>query len=204
MYINCGAIEKARRLFDEISSIADHITYSILMRTYSFRNQPVEIVRLFEQFQRSTRSTTGDSMFYRNVIQAGRHLGLPFQAERIHREIPSMLIKKDFPLQTALIEMHAHCFQIDEATRFYNLLGQKDDFSSLVSLLHGYAIDGQVENILQVLNTDGISPFSNVEILKMIFIAFANRRGFVSKAKEMFDEIPKDSKTSEIAALMVR
>ncbi len=200
MYCNCGSINHARQLFNQLLSIVDHVAYSTLIKAYLRLNQPVEILNLFKQFQSS--SISSDSIFYLNIINAGTQLGLIHQAKYIHRSIPSSMIEKNLSLQIHLIDMHAHCLHLNEAYRLFNLLKEKDN-NSLGNLIHGYAINGQGQQALKLYEDIKSELKFNEQIYKMILYACVFTGGLVNEAREIYKTIPEKYKTPEIAAAMV-
>ncbi|CAF3866526.1 unnamed protein product [Rotaria magnacalcarata] len=164
MYCNCGSIDRAQELFNQSLPIADRIAYTSLMKTYLSINQPTQVLRLFEQSKSS--SIKSDPIFYLNVINASNQLGLMNQAENIHRSTPSHMIAYSLLLVRGLIDMHSHCLHLTEAHRLFSLLEQKDN-NSLASLLHGYAINGQGQQALNLFEKVSIlaraSLFDEVE-----------------------------------------
>jgi pentatricopeptide repeat protein len=95
MYCNCGSIDRARELFNQLLPVVDHITYSTLMKAYLSINQPLQVLNLFKQLQ-SSPSISPDTILYLNLINACKQLGLRYQAEMIHRLIPSNIIEKNY------------------------------------------------------------------------------------------------------------
>jgi pentatricopeptide repeat protein len=201
MYCNCGSIVRARELFNQFLPIVDHVAYSTLMKAYLSVNQPIEILDLFKQFQSS--SIPSDSVFYLNIINAGNQLGLRHQAEYIHRSIPSNMIEKNLSLQTSLIDMHAHCLQLNEADRLFQLLKQKDNYS-LGNLIHGYAINGQGQEALKLFRENQSVLKFNEHVYRMILFACVFTGGLVNEARDIYQSMPDGYKTPEAVAAMVR
>ncbi len=200
MYCNCGSIDRARQLFNQSLPIVDYIAYSTLMKAYLSINQPVQVLRLFDQLQSS--SISPDSVLYLNIINACDQLGLKHQAEHIHRSIPSYIIEKNLSLQIALIDMHAHCLHLHEAYRLFNLLKLKDN-NSLATLIHGYAINGQGRQALKLFEEVKSELKFNEQVYKMILYACAFTDGLVNEARGIYNSMPDKYKTPEVAAAMV-
>ncbi|CAF1220200.1 unnamed protein product [Adineta steineri] len=202
MYCNCGSIDRARKLFDQLLPIADHITYSILMKAYLSINQPTQVLSLFHQLQSSSSSISPDAVLYLHVINACQQLGLPHQAENIHRAIPSFIIEKNLSVQTALINMHSHCLQVNEAYRLFSLLKQKDNHT-LANLIHGLAINGQGQRALKLFEDIKSELKINEQIYKMILYACKFTEGLVDETRKIYKIIPEKYKTPDIASIMV-
>ncbi|CAF4076103.1 unnamed protein product [Rotaria sp. Silwood2] len=200
MYCNCGSIDRARELFNQLLPIVDHVAYSILMKTYLSINQPLKVLDLFEQLQLS--SISPDSFIYLNIINACNQLGLIHQAEKIHRSIPSYIIERNHALLIGLIDMHAHCLHLNESYRLFNLLKQKDNIS-LGNLLHGYAINGQGQEALKLFEKFKSELIFNEQVYKMILYACAFTGDLVNEAQEIYRTIPDKYKTPQVAAAMV-
>ncbi|MCC7159831.1 MAG: hypothetical protein IT281_09855 [Ignavibacteria bacterium] len=200
MYCNCGSIDRAQELFDQLLPIVDRIAYSSLMKTYLSINQPTQVLRLFEQSKSS--SIKSDPILYLNVINACNQLGLMNQAEYIHRSIPSHMIEYNLLLIRSLIDMHSHCLHLNEANRLFSLLEQKDN-NSLASLLHGYAINGQGQEALSLFEKCKSDLILNEQVYKAILYACAYTGDLVNEAWEIYKTIPDIYKTPQVAATMV-
>ncbi|UJR37155.1 hypothetical protein I4U23_029865 [Adineta vaga] len=124
MYCKCNLIDRARELFDQHLPKLDHVAYSALMKAYLTKNQPDQVLSLFNQLQSS--SISPDVSLYLHVINAVKQLGVSHQAENIHRSIPSYIIEKNLSIQMTLIDMHTSCSNFDEAQRLYRLLKRKE------------------------------------------------------------------------------
>ncbi|CAF3622748.1 unnamed protein product [Rotaria socialis] len=200
MYCNCGSIDRAQEIFNQSLPIVDRIAYSSLMKTYLSINQPVQVLRLFEQSKSS--SIRSDPVLYLNVINASNQLGLMHQAEYIHRLIPSHMIENNLLLIRGLIDMHSNCLHLTEAHRLFNLLEQKDN-NSLASLLHGYAINGHGQQALNLFEKVKSELIFNEQVYKEILRACAFTGDLVDEARGIYQTIPDTYKTSQVAAAMV-
>ena len=201
MYCKCGSLDRARALFNQFIAVVDHVSYSTLMRAYLRANQPLQVLSLFEQLRSS--SISADPILYMDIIQACQHLALPQQAEQLHRSIPSFLIERDRQLQLNLIEMHAHCSHLDEASRLFHLLKDKDN-AVLTRLLHGYAIHGRGQQALKLFESMKKELNFNAQVYRMILHACALTGGMVREAQTLYKSIPQKCKTPDVGAAMVR
>jgi hypothetical protein len=201
MYCACNSLERARLLFDRFIPMFDQIAYSVLMKAYLSSNQPFEVLLLFDRFQ--PRSVKLDCIFYNNILHACRRLGLPRQAEQIHREIQSSITRHDLSLQINLIEMHANCSQLSEATRLFHLL-KLTDSSSFGHLLYGYAIHGRGQQALTLYNTMKNKITCNAQVYRTLLYACACTGGLVKEARHLYKQMPDKFRTPNMMAIMVR
>lgn len=197
MYCACGSLNKAREIFDQNRSLVDHIAYSTLMKAYSTHFQPVQVLKLFDQCESS--SISSDSLLYSHVIQACRQIGLPHQAEQLHRSIPSETIEQNPTLQTQLIDLHSHSGQLVEARRLFDLMSKKD-VESLINLLHGLSIDGKAHEALELFESMKNEFAYNSNVYRTILHACALTKGFVDQAQRIYQEIPVQHQTPDVAA----
>ena len=200
MYCNCDSIDRARELFNQLLSIVDHVAYSTLMKAYLSLDQPVEILSLFDQFQSSPISP--HVIVYLNTINPCNRLGLMHQVENIHRSIPSHIIEKDPSLLIALVDMHAHCLHLHEAYQLFKLLKQKNN-TSLASLLHGYAINGQRQKALKIFEEFKSKFRVNEQVYKLVLYACGFTGGLVNDVRQVYRAMPDEYKTPQITAAMV-
>lgn len=200
MYCNCGSVERTQELFNQLRPVLDRVAYSTLMKCYLSLNQPVEVLALYEQLQSS--SISPDSLLYLNVTHACSQLGLTHQAKKIHRSIPSYMIELNRSLIVGLINMHAHCLRLDEAQRLFDVRKEKEN-TSLINLLHGYAIHGQGGKALKLFEKVKYQIKLNEHVYRMILLACAFTGGLVTEAREIYKTVPDKYKTPRVAAAMV-
>lgn len=200
MYCACGSVDRAHEIFDQIFPAGDHVTYSTLMKAYLSVNQPAKVLHLYDKV--SSSSIVPDSVLYSCVIDATSRIGLMHQSEYVHRSIPSHIIEYHRSLTTGLIDMHAHCSQLNEAERLFHLLNKKDS-NTFASLLHGYAINGQGLKALELFDNMKHNLNFNENVYKSILYACEYTGDLVQEAEEIYKQIPDIYKTLEVTAIMV-
>ncbi|CAF4530586.1 unnamed protein product, partial [Rotaria magnacalcarata] len=80
--------------------------------------------------------------------------------------------------------------------RLFSLLEQKDN-NSLASLLHGYAINGQGQQALNLFEKVKSELIFNEQVYKAILHACAFTGDLVDEAREIYKTIPDTYKTSQ-------
>ena len=200
MYCACGSLAQARQMFEQNRSLLDHVAYSILMKAYLVNYQPVEVLHLFEQCQSSSISL--DSLLYSYVIQASRRIGLPRQAEQLHRSIPPELIERNLSLKIQLIDLHSHCGQLAEAQRLFHLIREKDA-TALTSVLHGLAIHGHGQEAFQLFESMKNTIDYNSNVYRTMLQACALTGDLVDQAKRIYQQIPIQHRTADVTASLV-
>ncbi|XP_068646897.1 pentatricopeptide repeat-containing protein At3g16610 [Aristolochia californica] len=138
MYINCGEIELARLVFDEIRGPSIFM-WNSMIRGYAW-NGPFE--RAIDLYDRMVHLGVRPNKFtFPFVLKACAALLALGDAKKIHRHAKSTGFDCDLFVSTALVDLYAKCGCLDDACDVFNKMPQKDvvAWNALIagSVLHG-------------------------------------------------------------------
>ncbi|WOK94619.1 pentatricopeptide repeat-containing protein [Canna indica] len=173
MYVKCGSLSEARRVFDEFS-LANSTSWNTIISGYFREGNALEAENLFHNFP------IPDAISYNAMIAGFAEIGsskalgyvylmhsrgikldhytLPcalktcgnFKFEKMGKQIHSYIIKcgsvSSCFIGSSLIDMYSNCSQINDAVKLYDeFLGHKTCFSNKLPLLNSM-ISGFVTN----------------------------------------------------------
>lgn len=123
MYANCGEVEVARRVFDEMSE-RNVRTWNSMFAGYTKSGNWEEVVKLFhEMLELDIRF---DEVTLVSVLTACGRLADLELGEWINRYVEEKGLKGNPTLITSLVDMYAKCGQVDTARRLFDQMDRRD------------------------------------------------------------------------------
>ncbi|KAI5080274.1 hypothetical protein GOP47_0005753, partial [Adiantum capillus-veneris] len=138
MYIDCGHLEEARRLFNRVSN-HDVISWDIIISGYVAHRQSLQALDLYSEMQRS--KVEPNSVVYLSLLQACGDVGRVGSGRALHDEIVGKGLDVHVLIQNTLIDMYAKCGFLTEAMKFFECLEQRDA-ASWGALIGGFVDNG--------------------------------------------------------------
>ncbi|KAI8000662.1 Pentatricopeptide repeat-containing protein [Camellia lanceoleosa] len=155
MYVKFGKMNAAMRLFDEMSSRRDVVSYTILINR---PKRPSEALELFKKMENET--VKPDETTLVSVLVACASLSNLQYGRLVHRLILRNDMRHDVFVGTALIDMYCKCGSLDEAmVTFYKMVDR--DVFTWTTAIEGLANYGCVDEALKLFNqmeNHGINP----------------------------------------------
>ncbi|KAL3839288.1 hypothetical protein ACJIZ3_023879 [Penstemon smallii] len=187
MYLRCGSVGMARRLFDEIPE-KGLITWNAMISGYSQNGLAKEVLDLYHDMQLS--GLCPDEVTFVGVLSSCANLG----SQRIGLEIEEKLERRGFGsnpfLKNALISMYTRCGNLVKARAIFDAMMHKN-LVSWTAIIGGYGMHGHgevsVELFDQMIQT-GIKPD------KAIFVSVltaCSHAGLTQKGLDYFDSMEK-------------
>ncbi|KAK9057914.1 hypothetical protein SSX86_022753 [Deinandra increscens subsp. villosa] len=159
-YVRIGEIGLARQLFDKMSQ-RDLVSWNTMIHGYTVTSNATlshEALRLFDEMQLAKISP--DKITIVCVLSACGDLGALGMGKTVHKYVERSQIEMDVKLGTSLVNMYAKCGDIDNASRVFNGMKNKDVFlwSAMIMGLanHGYG-DVALDHFHTMIS-DGIKP----------------------------------------------
>ncbi|XP_077211678.1 tetratricopeptide repeat (TPR)-like superfamily protein [Tasmannia lanceolata] len=138
MYVKCGDVCSARRLFDRMSK-KDRISWNAMISGYFENGECLEGLRLF--FTMRVLSIEPDLMTMTSVISASKLMS----DRRLGREIQGYVIRMGFGIDVsvnnALIQMYISGGNLEEAEKVFFRMKSKD-VASWTTMISGYEKNG--------------------------------------------------------------
>ncbi|GJN15701.1 hypothetical protein PR202_gb02637 [Eleusine coracana subsp. coracana] len=165
MYVKCGDLESARRVFDEMPQVSDVRAWTSLMSGYAKAGDFQEGVLLFRQML--CCGVSPDPHAISCVLKCIANLGNIMEGELVHGCIVKLGLGAQCAVGNALIALYSRCGQIEEALEVFDGMQHQDAISwnSIISGCfsngwHGRAVDLFSKMWLEGLEIDSVTMVS--------------------------------------------
>ncbi|XP_059067789.1 pentatricopeptide repeat-containing protein At2g13600-like [Cryptomeria japonica] len=182
IYAKCGSIQKARELFDNMSS-RDVASWNAIIVGYAQNGLVDKALDIFKQIQLA--GLKPDSVTFASVLPACANIGALKQGMAIHQKI----IKNGFfedAIMNSLIDMYAKCASIQKARVLFDKMPQKSVISWTAMIagcaMHGYSKDSL--ELFELMKHSGTDP-NHVTFLCILFAC--SHAGLVDSACKYFN-----------------
>ncbi|KAL9153523.1 hypothetical protein ABFS82_10G055100 [Erythranthe guttata] len=138
MYVHCGSISSAKKLFHEIPH-KNLITWNAIISGYSQHGLGTEVLDLYQDMQ--SANICPDEVTLVGVLSSCANLG----AQRIGREVEEIINRRGFGLnpylKNSLISMYARCGGLARARAIFDAMPDKN-LISWTAIIGGYGMHG--------------------------------------------------------------
>jgi pentatricopeptide repeat protein len=185
MYAKCGAINKAREVLDRLP-FRDVVSWNALLAGYA-ESQGHESMDCFERMQ--IEGIFPNEVTFVCLLKAcGNKIAID-EGRKIHDVIVQRgLLKGNFVLGNALVDMYAKCGMVEEAQHILEELPFRD-IVSWSSLIAGYAQEGRGHKALacfEQMKREGLFPN---EITFLCTLKACGNIGAIGKGKQIHDQV---------------
>ncbi|XP_047063114.1 pentatricopeptide repeat-containing protein At2g03380, mitochondrial [Lolium rigidum] len=134
MYVKCGEVEDARRVFDDLTSV-DLVLWTTMIVGYTQNGSPIDALLLFvnEKFSR----IVPNSVTIATVLSASAQLRNLSLGRSIHGISVKLGVAEYDVVMNALVDMYAKCKAVPEANAIFERISNKD-VVTWNSLIAGY------------------------------------------------------------------
>ncbi|XP_059646672.1 putative pentatricopeptide repeat-containing protein At3g11460, mitochondrial [Cornus florida] len=157
MYIRCGSVELARKLFDEIPQ-KGLITWNAMISGYAQNGLATHVLDLYQEMKLS--GICPDPVTLVGVLSSCANLGAQKVGCQIERQIELSEFGFNTYLKNALINMYARCGNLIRARAIFDDMPEKN-LVSWTAIIGGYGMHGQGEIAVQLFDKmimTGIRP----------------------------------------------
>eukprot|EP01018_Ginkgo_biloba_P036700 Gb_40432 [translate_table: standard] len=159
MYANCGSVQIARQVFDNMSE-RDVVSWNAMIDGYNQNGHADEALTLFNRMQ--LEGIKPNLVTLVSVLPACAHLTALQQGKWIHGCIIRSGFEWDVVVLTALVDMYAKCRSMEEARQLFDKMSKRN-VVSWTAMIAGYAQNGQANEALTLfsqMNMAEIKPNS--------------------------------------------
>ncbi|XP_047310810.1 pentatricopeptide repeat-containing protein At1g08070, chloroplastic-like [Impatiens glandulifera] len=142
MYVKCGAVEDARKVFDKMLK-RDTVAWTSMISGYAQNGRSSEALELFEKMEDKVIKPNNITLV--SVLSACSQLGSAETGNRIGGYIEKRGFDSDKYVASALLAMYSKCGNIEKAREVFNKMPQKDTVA-WNSIITGLAINGLAED----------------------------------------------------------
>lgn len=155
MYVKCGAVDEARREFDQMVE-RDVVAWSAMIAGYAQNGRSSEALELFELMKSEQIKPNYVSIV--SVLSACAQLSSVEAGESIGSYVESHGLDSNLHVASALLGMYSKCGNIERARQVFRKMPQKD-VVTWNSMIMGLAING--------LGKDAIAHYEKMKEIKV-------------------------------------
>eukprot|EP01018_Ginkgo_biloba_P038688 Gb_02864 [translate_table: standard] len=144
MYVKCGSLEFARKLFDEMSQ-RDAVSWNAMISGYAQNGHANEALTLFHQMLLA--GVTPDTVTMGSILQSCAHLGALHEGKLIHAYIIRSGLELGTSVGNSLVAMYAKCGSTDIARQLFDKMSKRN-VVSWNAMIIGYAQNGHANEAL--------------------------------------------------------
>ena len=151
---------------------------------YANHGQNLIAIGLYNKMCQSDKQA--DRVIYLSVMKACAKLGSSLHAKEVHDHIIRAGIEEDTTIGNSVINMYAKCGVLDEASKVFYTLPNKD-ILSWGAIMDGYTCNGglcgQIRQCLQAIEQQGLKPN---DAIFLSLLSACGHVGAVAEALELF------------------
>ncbi|MED6159243.1 hypothetical protein PIB30_040447 [Stylosanthes scabra] len=182
MYVKCGEVESARRVFDGMPA-RDLISWNAMISGYAQNGHARRVLELYREMKLCR--VTPDPVTLLGVLSSCANLGAQGIGRQVEREIGLLGFSSNPFLTNALINMYARCGNLARAREVFDSMAEKSVIS-WTAIIGGYGIHGHGEvsvDLFGEMVESGIRPDETV------FVSVLSACSHAGRLKEAMDLI---------------
>ncbi|XP_057422051.1 pentatricopeptide repeat-containing protein At2g03380, mitochondrial [Lotus japonicus] len=171
MYVKCGDIGDARKVFDEMLTSDDEldlVSWTAMIVGYSQRGHPLKALELFTD--RNWAGILPNSVTVASLLSASAQLSNAVMGMLLHGLVVKCGLFDNTPVRNALIDMYAKCHLVSDARYVFETTVQKD-VVSWNSFISGCAQSGSAYEALEMfqrMRSESFSPPDAVTVVGVL------------------------------------
>lgn len=185
MYVECGDLVAARRLFDQMGRPCI-VSYNAMIAGYARSSRPNEALALFRQLQATDLKPTDVTML--SVLSSCALLGALELGKWIHEYIKKNGFDVYVKVNTALIDMFAKCGSLEDAIQVFEKMHTRDTqaWSAMIvaNAIHGHG--GRAISLFEEMKMVGIRP-DDITFLGVLYAC--SHTGLVNEGRQYFNSM---------------
>ncbi|PQP99238.1 pentatricopeptide repeat-containing protein [Prunus yedoensis var. nudiflora] len=188
MYIKCGEMRSAHRIFNGIPT-PDDVAWTTMISGCVENGDEGRSLYIYHQMRRS--GVQPDEYTFATLVKASSCLTALEQGKQIHADVIKLDCSLDPFVATSLVDMYAKCGNIEDAYRLFRRMDVRN-IALWNAMLLGLAQHGNAE---EALNLFRVMKSKNIEPDRVTFIGVlsaCSHSGLVSEAYEHFSSMQKD------------
>ncbi|XP_042472753.1 pentatricopeptide repeat-containing protein At3g20730 isoform X1 [Zingiber officinale] len=139
MHLKCGSVADAGHLFARMEK-KDVVTWNSMIGGCAVRGLRDDAFKIFGSMIRE--GVRPDQFTFANILRACSAARVQLHVDQIHASIIKLGLESHAMLSGPLIDAYAKCKNLDEATKLYNSIVDRDLISA-TALITGYASDNR-------------------------------------------------------------
>ncbi|GMY19102.1 pentatricopeptide repeat-containing protein At4g35130, chloroplastic-like [Fagus crenata] len=171
VYVKCGCVVYARKLFDEMSQ-RDLVSWTSMISGYVCEGSVGSAFYLFREMMVKSEPNSVTLIIMLQACCAGESL---IHGMQLHGYAIKSGLESDRSLQNSVLKMYTRTGSVEEVEIFFSKIDRKDDVSWNI-LISFYSMKGDIEKLVNRFSAmQGIAALS-IETLTLLLSAFAKSR----------------------------
>ncbi|XP_058760416.1 pentatricopeptide repeat-containing protein At4g33170-like [Vicia villosa] len=188
MYLKCGDMESARKIFSEIPS-PDDVAWTTMISGCVENGQ--EEYALFTYHQMRLAGTQPDEYTFATLVKACSLLTALEQGRQIHANVMKLNCAMDPFVMTSLVDMYAKCGNIEDAYGLFRRMNTKSValWNAIIVGLSQHGNANEALNFFNEMRSRGVTP-DRVTFIGVL--SACSHSGLISDAYETFYSMQKN------------
>jgi pentatricopeptide repeat protein len=157
MYVKCGCMEDAMRVFSQMPS-RDVVSWTVMIFGHVRCGQGQKALDLFQQMQQE--GVQPNPVTFVGVVNACASLVALEEGRCAHEQIIQSGCESDVSVGNSLIDMYGKCGSMEDARRVFNEMPSRN-VVSWTTIIFGYVKSGQGQKALELfqqMQQEGVKP----------------------------------------------
>lgn len=185
MYVKCGEVELARRVFDEML-VKDLITWNAMISGYAQNGHARNVLEVYSEMKLS--GVRADAVTLLAVLSACANLGAQGIGRKVEREMERCGFGGNPFLRNALVNMYARCGNLTRARKVFDCSGEKS-VVTWTAIIGGYGIHGHGEVALKLFDEMVESGVRPDETVFVSVLSACSHAGLTDRGLKYFEEM---------------
>ncbi|XP_015872455.3 putative pentatricopeptide repeat-containing protein At1g69350, mitochondrial [Ziziphus jujuba] len=182
MYCKCGFVDSAYMIFDNLNH-RSVIAINSMICGFSQNGYSVEAINLFDEMYLKRLEVNEVTIL--SLIQACSQIGYLEKGKWAHHKVITYGVKKDFYIDTALVDMYAKCGDLQTAKCVFNNMSEKS-IVSWSAMIAGYGMHGKINAAKSLFNQMLESGLEPNDITFMNILSACSHAGSVEEGRSYF------------------
>lgn len=186
MYVKCGSIQDARKVFDALCR-RDVVLWNCMIAGYAQHGLGQDALDLYAEMQDGM--CTPSSVTFLPLLQVCGHMEDLRQGKNLHAQIKQRGLEDDVAVGSALITMYSKCGSLEDAREVFNSLPTRD-VVTWTTMITEYAEHGQGQEALALyaaMQQNGMCPANSVTFVCLL--RACTNAGALHQGKELHAQI---------------
>eukprot|EP00253_Pinus_taeda_P008201 PITA_08201 len=188
MYVKCGDIKNARKVFDQTLE-RDVVSWTTMVSGYAQKGYSEDALKLFCQMQEA--GVDSNQYTFSSILKASSSLVSLDRGKQIHAQILKHGLNSDISVGSSLVDMYAKCGSIEDARCVFDKMPEQA-IVSWNAMITGYAQHGHGIEALQLfekMQSIGMQPD---HITFVSVLSACSHVGMVNEGRRFFNSISRD------------
>ncbi|KAJ3697423.1 hypothetical protein LUZ61_001128 [Rhynchospora tenuis] len=187
MYVKCGHIPLARKVFD--CSERDDISYNTMIMGYSQGRFCTEALNLFTEMREI--GIKYDVISFTGALSACANMSAFKNGKEIHCQLVRNLLSNHLFVANSLLDLYTKAGSFEIATRIFQRISNRDA-TSWNSLLSGYCLHGEANTVFKLFDEMLLDGVAYDQVSYIAVLSACSHSGLVNKGKFYFSKMQHD------------